>query len=71
MVLSSGLCEVCSGVDCQLMAFPGSQKGTVQIVVSLNVTNKLRSVMVSFISVRLNEVLSLINLGLVVQQGTR
>ncbi|XP_064403806.1 WD repeat domain phosphoinositide-interacting protein 4-like isoform X2 [Halichondria panicea] len=27
-----GLCEVCSSVDCQLMAFPGSQKGTVQIV---------------------------------------
>ena len=29
----SGLCEVCPSVDCKLMAFPGSQKGTVQIVV--------------------------------------
>lgn len=26
-----GLCEVCSSVDCQIMAFPGSQKGTIQI----------------------------------------
>ena len=30
-----GLCEVCPSVDCQLMAFPGKQKGTVQIMVSV------------------------------------
>ncbi|KAL5503232.1 hypothetical protein EMCRGX_G010150 [Ephydatia muelleri] len=27
-----GLCEVCSSADCQLMAFPGPQKGTVRMV---------------------------------------
>ena len=31
----SGLCEVCPSVDCQLMAFPGKQKGTVQIMVNI------------------------------------
>ena len=29
----TGLCEVCHSVECKLMAFPGLQKGTVQIVV--------------------------------------
>ena len=35
--IHAGLCEVCSEVDCQLMAFPGSQKGTIQIMVSTSV----------------------------------
>lgn len=35
--IHAGLCEVCSGVDCQLMAFPGSQKGTIQIMVSTSI----------------------------------
>ena len=30
-----GLCEVCPSVDCQLMVYPGHQRGTIQIVVSL------------------------------------
>ena len=30
-----GLCEVCPSVDCQLMAFSGKQKGTVQIMVNV------------------------------------
>ena len=29
-----GLCEVCSSVDCQVMVYPGHQRGAIQIVVS-------------------------------------
>eukprot|EP00731_Ephydatia_muelleri_P007203 Em0003g1451a len=32
VVAQQGLCEVCSSADCQLMAFPGPQKGTVRMV---------------------------------------
>ena len=33
-VCYAGICEVCPSPDCKLMVFPGSQRGTIHIVVS-------------------------------------